>query len=246
MAVSGETAEPAATSAVTAPTSSAATNAVPDGYKLVKETEFNDLAARSRTSAAKLRDREKADDEAATQAEADKLAAAGKFDEALAVRDREKDKLATELRQEKLGNNLSDTITSKGYAGEQARALKDMVDRGSIEFDGSNAPIDASVSAAVDSVVAKFPSLFKQDTGGDESTTPATQAAPANAPAPRTPGPSATSVQGQLPEGYISLEQYHNTDRAIRMTPEFQELTKRSEPFWPKFLKQNELQSDPS
>ncbi len=209
---------------------------LPEGFVAVKQVDHDAQAGdlrRIRKENVALK-QAKEDRDLADQAEAAK--AAGDFDTALgAERDARK---AADKRASKalLGDAITDVLLARNYTGEQATAIKRMVDRDTVELDGSGEPVAASVTAAVDSVVEQFPNMFNTEAPTD-TPKPARRAGPA------TPPPGA---QDGKPEGYVSPEEYQATPMATRYTDAFRARVEVSRPFWPKVIHRADLQQDTS
>jgi hypothetical protein len=230
MSVSGEVAAPPTVQVPAQPE-------LPEGFVAVKQTDHDAQAGdlrRIRKENAALK-QAKEDRDLADQAEAAK--AAGDFDTALGVeRDARK---AADKRTSKalLGDAITDVLLARNYTGEQATAIKRMVDRDTVELSGGE-PVAASVTAAVDAVVEQFPNLFNT-----EAPTPENAERPARRAGPATPPPGA---QDGKPEGYVSPEEYQATPMATRYTDAFRARVEVSRPFWPKVIHRADLQQDTS
>ena len=226
MTVSGEVEQPAAP-------------AVPEGFVLVKQTEHDAAQGDLRRTRKELATRKEADEARERQDRADAAKAAGDFDTALGE---ERSITATanaRASKAELGDAIVDVLLSREYTGEQATAIKQLVDRESVELDSNGVPVPFSVTEAVDSVVKRFPNLFNPE----KPAAPATDTRAPRRAGPATPPPES---EGAKPEGFISQEEYTNTPRAIRYTDAFRARVAISEPFWPKHIHQADLHQDPS
>lgn len=236
MPVSGQETEQAG-----APTQEAAQpSAVPDGFVLVKKEDHDKVHGDLRRTKGELRTMQEQETQRQRDARQADATAAGEYDKALGVEREEKEELRGKLRNATLGDTLTDVIAGKGYTGEQGAALKRLVDRESIEFSG-DAPTDASVEAAVNDCIAKFPNMFAKQAA------PAADGEDTGEQRPQRRAGPATPVPGkQKPEGYISPEEYASTPWQTRHTEEFQKRAKLSEPFWPQHIHRDDLQTDAS
>ncbi len=170
----------------------------------------------------------------------DAAKATGDFDTALGEERSATAAANARASKAELGDAITDVLLTRSYTGEQARAIRQLVDRESVEMDTNGEPVAASVTAAVDAVVTQYPNLF-DNTAPPPPDTPAQRA-------PRRPGPAtpAPGVMDGKPEGFISQEEYSNTPQAIRFTADFRKRVELSEPFWEKHINRSDLQQDAS
>lgn len=227
MPVSGEVEQPAA-----AP-------AVPEGFVLVKQTDHDSVQGDLRRTRKELATRKDADTARESKDRVDAAKAVGDFDTALGEERNITRAANARASKAELGDAIVDVLLSREYTGEQATAIKQLVDRDAVELDSNGVPVPASVAAAVDSVVERFPNLFN----------PVKPEVPAaDAKAPRRPGPATPppGSEGVKPEGFVSQEEYANTPRMVRYTDAFRARVALSEPFWEKHIHRSDLQQDAS
>jgi hypothetical protein len=199
---------------------------LPAGHVAVSEQDNNNTQAELRRLRKASKDREDADAEAEAAAKQEAAKAVGDFDTALGVEQGRTAAANAKLAEFEVRDQLRDEISAAGYSGEQAKALKKMVDVSAVQLvDG--VPVDGAVAQAIKSVTEQFPALFKLD-AGDETTTPAARRTAA---APSTP-----ISDGERNGEYLSQEEYATTPWAERQTEEFQARVKRSEHRWPKVV----------
>lgn len=233
MTTSGEAVP--ATSTPAAP----ATPELPEGMVMVSQKEHDAIQGDLRRTRTELKAKKDAEEDRERKERQDASVAAGKFDEALGEEREARKKADRRAEKALLGDAITDVLLSRNYTGEQATALKQLVDRDQVELDSDGAPMAASVAAAVDSVVERFPNLFD------------VKAPNADDPPPRTPrrtGPATPPPenQGGKPEGYVSPEEYAATPMAVRYTDEFRKRAEMSQAFWPKNINRSDLQQDAS
>lgn len=219
------------------PPATPATPEVPEGFVMVSQKEHDATQGDLRRTRKELTTRKDADEARERKEQQDAAAAAGDFDKALGVERTATAVANARASKAELGDAITDVLLMRSYTGEQATAIKQLVDRDAVEVDSNGQPVAASVVAAVDSVVERFPNLFNP-------------AAP-EPPAPRTPrtaGPATPSAEQQsgLPEGYVSPEEYERTPLDTRYSDAFRARVAISEPFWPKHIYRKDLQQDAS
>lgn len=214
---------------------------VPEGMVMVRQSEHDAVQGDLRRTRKENATLKQADTERQRKETQDAAVAAGRFDEALGAERSARTTAESRASKAELGDAITDVLLSRSYTGEQASAIKQLVNRDAVELDSNGEPVPASVAVAVDSVVARFPNLF--DTTAPPPPPPDVPGRTPRRPGPATPAPDA---QDGKPEGFISQEEYAATPQAVRFTEAFQARVKLSEPFWPKFIRQSDLHSDPS
>lgn len=203
--------------------------AVPAGHMVISDAEHNRLNAENRRLAAAATARTEADAAAETQRQQDAAVARGDFDSALS-KEQERTTAANQ-RADRLATTdaVRDEIAVQGFGGEQARALKDLVNLGAITItNGAAEP--ASLKQAVSNVVGQYPAMFKLASGTEPGTPAAAVPTPRSAAAPAVP-----VVQGQpVGVGYMTPEEYMATPQAVRISdPEFAKRVEASRHRWP-------------
>ena len=224
----------------TATLAAPATPELPEGMVIVRQSEHDALQGDLRRTRKENATLKQADTDRQQKERTDAHAAAGDFDKAMGEERTARNAAESRASKAELGDAITDVLLTRSYTGEQARAIRQLVDRGAVEKDASGVPIAESVTAAVDAVVAQYPNLFS-------NTAPPPPDVPAQR-APRRPGP-ATPAPGAMdgkPEGYISQEDYANTPQVVRFTADFKKRVELSEPYWEKHIHRSDLQSDPS
>lgn len=232
MAVSDE-------AAPVAPAQDSAQPAVPAGMVMVKQSEHDAVQGDLRRIRKENVTLKQADTDRVAQEQQDAAVAAGKFDEALGVERGGRKAAETRASKAELGDAITDVLLARSFTGEQAVAIKSLVDRTTVELDSTGEPVATSVAAAVDAVVERFPNLFTVEKPADPET-PAARTP--RMPGPATPPPS--GAEAGKPEGYISPEEYTRTPLETRYTPEFRKRAELSEAFWPKTMNRADLQQD--
>jgi hypothetical protein len=207
------------------------TNELPEGHVAISQAEHDAMQGENRRLKAAAKKQADAEVEAESARRQAAEQSAGNMDAALQIAN---DRVAVaEARVTKLsiGNQLSDAIGASGFAGEQASALRGLVDLDAIPTDDAGTPEAGAVDAAVSAVVTKYPALFKKEKpapSGDETPAP-----------PRRPvTPSNPANQGGG-DDLITMEEYLATPVEVRLTEDFQARAKRSEHTWPKAVNAN-------
>ncbi len=206
-----------------------ATAVLPEGHVAVSASEHNKLQAENRRLKKADADRTAAAEEAETTRLQDAAKAAGDFDEALRLERERTAKADARANALAINDNLRDAIMSAGYAGEQAAALKGLVNINAITLDANGAPAPGAVEAAVEAITTQYPAMFAKEAA------PVTPAGEATAvpEARRAVAPATPVGDGNAQGGYISQEEYVNTPSAVRLTPEFQKRVEDSKHRWP-------------
>lgn len=199
---------------------------LPAGHVAISQEEHNRLQAENR----RLR---KAQDEAerkreAQEAERQRQAAEeqGDYQKALEQERKQREAAEERLRRASVADALRDEISSRGFSGQKAAALRRMVDAGSVQLDQDGEPNKGQLMAAVDTVMTSYPDLFPAPSGAEEE--PEVKPTPRKASAPATP-PNSGGAQGDL----LTMEEYLSTPANLRLTPEFQKRVERSRHSWP-------------
>jgi hypothetical protein len=185
----------------------------------VSQAEYNRMQAETRRLRKETEDRKRREEEAASKQREEDAKARGDFKAALAERDKRVLEAEARADRAEAKNRLRDEIASRGITGSKAGALMRLVDLDSLVGQDS-----AAVTAAVEDAVLEFPDLF--------AAPPEPTPEPGR---PRRPAPSSPpdSGQPQLPEGFLSMEEYSRTPIGVRHTPEFQARADKSKPYWP-------------
>lgn len=220
--MSGDTPTPDPTPA---PAATPVVDRLPDGYVAIQETEHNRLRAENRKLRKEGEDRAAAEKAAEQKRQQDAMVAAGELDKALAASDARAAEAVA--RADRLGvlDVLRDEISIRGYAGEKASALKQLVDVDRIPLvDGS--PAAGAVKEAVDATVQAYPALFKL-------AQPDPDPGPGKSGTRRVQTPAAPVGDGKPKGDLLTMEEYLETPQHIRVSPEFQERVRKARPTWP-------------
>ncbi len=123
---------------------------------------------------------------------------------------------------------LRDAITAKGFSGEQASALKGLVNVKAIPVDTNGVPKPGAIEEAVDAIAAQYPAMFKleADTVVVDETDEETSTR-------RVVAPATPVNDGERSGDFLSMEEYNATPREVRLTKEFQARAERSKHQWP-------------
>jgi hypothetical protein len=228
MPVSGENTTPPATT----PASPAEAPASPAEAPAPRQSEGDTIAlskrqhdqlfGENRTLKEKLRKVE----EAEAKRERDKLAAEGRYEDAVRVADEARE--AAELRATNLAREAAvrDAALRRGWTPDQVTAAVDLAALDSVQLGEDGRAVDATVETALDALAGKYASIFTTPApGGDAGARP-------SEPAP-TPGPTNPPAAGAPFSGYVSPEEYVRTPQNIRMSADFQKRVHLSKPHWP-------------
>lgn len=210
---------------------------VPEGFVLVPRKEHDAIQGDLRRTRKRLKDIEDEQEEKERRERVEAATAAGKFDEAVGMERQAREAAQRRADRAVIGSAITDYLLTHDFTGEQARAIKQLVDRDAIQMDDGE-PVEDSVGAAVKAVLDRFPNLFKQRE--EEPTQPSK---PGRRAGPATPP---QDHRGGKPADYVSPEEYSETPIDVRYSPEFRERVKRSEAFWPKVIRRSDLQQDAS
>jgi hypothetical protein len=207
-----------------APTPAPAPNSgVPAGHVAISEADHNRMNAELRRLKKEAADREAADAAAQTQAEREAAEARGAYDAALAAE--QAARVAAEAKAAELATreSLRTEVSNRGFGGEQANALINLIDASDVSPDGG-------ATAAIEAVVAKYPALFAKPTPPAPGTTPQPGTRPQLPPA--TDGVT-YGAGHETVDGFVTMAEYLRTPMAERLSPTFQERVAKSEPYWP-------------